>query len=397
MSKKTSPIEKMGKTERKKKLQKIKPKKSHYKKGPRKKDWLDEDWDEMGQVEDERVFPHGENERRYIRDQQITQPQTNLQESVQPSPDKIQDGNYFEGVVIVVFTQNCDVQIGDEVWSCALRGELREPTSAFSNRIAVGDRVQVSSLEAGEGVVEEVLPRRNVLARQNVKNPALRQAVAANIDRVLIVQAWRQPNFWPELVDRYLITAQMNSLDAIICINKIDLVEDRSEFDQTVKPYRDLGLEIFETSATTGKGIKTLAKLLMDGTTVLAGLSGVGKSSLISVVRPDLELDALTVGMRGKNKNQGRHTTSASTLYQLGQDGYVIDTPGIRSFGLAGMSKRELASCYPEMAKLIGDCQYDNCGHIHEPGCAVREGVEAGTIAKSRYKSYVKLYGGLGD
>lgn len=397
MSKKISHQKMMEKHTRKQQLRKVKPKNNYYKKGPRKRDWLDEDWDEMEGGEDERVIPRGESERRRQREKQLTTQQGQPKKSTPPQPASKHGEKVFKGVVTAIYSQNCEVQIGQEVWTCALRGSLRGQENGFSNPLAVGDRVRVSQVGVGKGVVEEALPRRNVLARRHVKNPALRQAVAANIDRVLIVQAWRQPNFWPELVDRYLIAAQLNGLQSVICVNKMDLMKNKTEFDEAVRPYRALGLQVLETSATNQKGIKDLRKMLANSTTVLAGLSGVGKSSLITAVQPDLDLEALTVGVRGKNKNQGRHTTSSSTLYTLDNGSLVIDTPGIREFGLTGLRRGELSECYPEMVKAARNCQYANCSHIHEPGCGVREGVGAGQVSQARYDNYVKIYECLRD
>lgn len=391
MSKKITHQKAMGKVIRKQTLRKNKPKSNRKKKGPRKKDWMEEDWDEIEEFADERIAPRGETERRRTAEKNLFHQPKNEPSSVQSQGEVSLDEDVVEGVVVGVYTQNCDVEIGEEIWRCAWRGSLRDRMDGFSNPLAVGDKVRVSQVGAGEGVVEAVLPRQNVLARQHIKNPALRQAVAANIDRVLIVQAWREPKFWSELVDRYLIAAGVNGLQAVLCVNKIDLVKDKAEFNAALKPYRDLGLQVMETSALKGEGIKEFRKLLANSTTVLAGLSGVGKSSLISAAQPELDLDALTIGMRGKNRNQGRHTTAMSTLYRLDNDGLVIDTPGIREFGLAGLSRRELAGYYPEMAALAGDCQYGNCSHIQEPGCAVR-----GQVSQVRYESYVKIYEGMG-
>ncbi len=391
MSKKISHQKAMEKVIHKQTLRKNKPKSNHKKKGPRKKDWLGEDWDEIEEFDNERITPRGETERRRTAEKNLFHQPKNEPSSVPPQGEAPLDEDVIEGVVVVVYTQNCDVEIGEETWTCVWRGSLRDNMDGFSNPLAVGDKVRVSQVGEGEGVVEAVLPRQNVLARRHIKNPALRQAVAANIDRVLIVQAWREPKFWPELVDRYLIATGVNGLQAVLCVNKIDLVKDKAEFNAALKPYRDLGLQVLETSALKGKGIKELRKLLANSTTVLAGLSGVGKSSLISAAQPELDLDALTIGMRGKNRNQGRHTTSTSTLYRLDNDGLVIDTPGIREFGLAGLSRGELAGYYPEMAALAGDCQYGNCAHIQEPGCAVR-----GQVSQVRYENYVKIYEGMG-
>ncbi len=255
--------------------------------------------------------------------------------------------------------------------------------SAFTNLAAVGDDVLVSEIEPGVGVVEQVLlPRRNMSPRMHRpdvgKTSSQRKVIAANIDRVLVVASWRMPAIWPELIDRYLIAAARNELEAVICVNKIDLVEDQSELEAAIQPYRDAGYQVLLTSAETGAGVEMLRDLLKGSATVFAGLSGVGKSSLLSRIEPGLKLRALTVGERGKNRNQGRHTTTMATMYLLKEGGALIDTPGIREFGLAFLERRELAGFYPEIAALMGGCGYADCSHTHEPDCRVKAAVEEG-------------------
>jgi ribosome biogenesis GTPase len=222
-----------------------------------------------------------------------------------------------------------------------------------------------------------------------------RQVMAANIDRVLIVSSWRKPKFWPELIDRYLIAAERNQLEAVICVNKIDLIEDQAEFDADLKPYRDLGYVVLTTSAEEKSGIRTLTEFLTGEITVLAGLSGVGKSSLLSSVQPGLNLKALEVGERGKNKNQGRHTTRMATYYPLSGGGAVIDTPGIRDFGLTGLRRDDIRSFYPEFSDLAQECSFSDCLHMREPDCGVRAAVESGGVSKIRYKNYVQILEGM--
>jgi ribosome biogenesis GTPase len=300
------------------------------------------------------------------------------------------------GMVIEVSAGQCKVKLEGEVIDCNLRGSLKMEETGFSNVIAVGDQVRISQNGTAVSVVEEVLPRRSFLARQDSTNrgqaAGLRQIIAANIDRVLIVASWREPNFWPELVDRYLITAQRNNLEAVICINKIDLIQDQTDFEATIKPYQDLGITILQTSAEKKIGIEALKGLLTGQATVLAGMSGVGKSSLLSTVQDGLNLRALSVGQRGMNRNQGRHTTTIATLYELEDGGAVVDTPGIRGFGLVGLASDELAGYYPEMTAVSGACKYNNCTHLSEPDCAVQKAVSAGDISQLRYENYQKIY-----
>ena len=254
--------------------------------------------------------------------------------------------------------------------------------------VAVGDEVLVSEDGAGTGLVEAVLPRRSVLARPDVFYSHLQQVIVANADQLLIVASWREPAIWLELIDRYLITAERSHLPAVICINKMDLVEDEAECARTLEPYRQLGYRLVWTSAVTSAGIDELRSVLHNRTTVLAGLSGVGKSSLLMAVQPSLQLRVGAVS----DKRQGRHTTSQTTLLRLGDGGSVVDTPGIREFGLSGLRRPELVDFFPEMAALAPNCRFHNCSHLNEPDCAVQAALGNGKIAASRYHSYRQIF-----
>lgn len=374
---------------------------------PRRRDWEDLQDDEMDAPElytDERVMPRGSAERRKMISQ-IAQ-KTPYQPGVKAASEDDEDEpehfpDTLQGTVMEVTSGRCKVGLDGQVLECSLRGALLAQESDFTTLVAVGDEVMVSQAEEGVGVVEQVLPRHSMLARihrpDQGKISGLYQMIAANVDRVLIVAAWRKPKLWPELVDRYLIAAQRNHLDAAICINKIDLVEDQRELEETIQPYRDLGYPVLLTSAETGAGIPALRELLIGEVSVLAGLSGVGKSSLLSQVQPGLVLRALTVGERGKNKNQGRHTTTMATMYPFEAGGAVIDTPGIREFALSDLPRSELRQYYPEFASANGDCRFQDCSHIQEPDCAVRVGVAQGSISQLRYENYQKIYASLND
>ena len=212
------------------------------------------------------------------------------------------------------------------------------------------------------------------------------------IRSMLIVSSWRDPAIWLELVDRFLITAERNSLWPVICLNKMDLAEDEGSARRTLLPYVDLGYDVLFTSAQTVEGVDELREVLAGRMTVLAGLSGVGKSSLLAAVQPGLHLRTAVVSER---RHEGRHTTSQVNLWKLELGGYVVDTPGIREFGLSGLRRDELDGCYPEMVAVSKDCRFVDCSHTHEPGCAVRQAVRRGHISKARYHSYKQIYGTL--
>jgi ribosome biogenesis GTPase len=364
-------------------------------KKPRRKNWASaapDDWDELENDSYERVMPRGEHERRQTVEKMAFEKPSEDQGSPEAALEAPEAGC---GTVVEVSSGLCRVALDDRIVLCSLRGALKVEETGFTNVVAVGDEVLVSENDGGNGVIEAVLPRRSMLARPDVFNSHLQQVVVANVDQVLIVASWREPNFWPELVDRYLIASERNHLLPVLCVNKMDLVEDEVEFNAILSPYRQLGVYILLTSAQTSSGIEALQDLLHDRTTVLAGLSGVGKSSLLTAVQPGLELRTREIGSRGANTNQGRHTTTQVTLMQLDNGGLVIDTPGMREFGLAGIYRHELAGWYPEIAALAGQCQYHDCAHIHEPDCAVQAAAADGTIPESRYQSYCKIYGTL--
>ena len=260
--------------------------------------------------------------------------------------------------------------------------------TSFTNVVAVGDEVKVSEDGSGGGMVDEVLPRRSALARPDVHagNRSRRsQVIVANADQLLIVSSWREPQFWPELVDRCIIAAQRSELIPVVCVNKIDLANDAAEVEKALEPYEAVGYRIVKTSVVTGEGVTALRELLRDKTTALTGMSGTGKSSLISAVQPGLELRTSEVS---SSRAEGRHTTTQVVMLGLAAGGFVVDTPGIREFGLSGLRPHELASFYPEISALAPMCRFNDCAHIEEPGCAVRAGEEDGTVHASRYHTY---------
>jgi ribosome biogenesis GTPase len=310
-----------------------------------------------------------------------------MKEEETPSTDGVssEETQGPPGLVIEVSSGLCRVDVGERTLLCGLRGSLTAEESGYTNVVAVGDEVIVSENGPNEGVVEAVLPRRSVLVRPDVFYSHLQQVIVANADQLLIVASWRDPHIWPELIDRYLIAAERCKLKPIICVNKIDLAEDAQAPRAALQPYRDLDYRVTFTSALTGTGVGKLLKALSQRTTVLAGLSGVGKSSLLTAVQPGLQL---RTGQVGEESGEGRHTTSQVAMHKLSSGGYVVDTPGIREFGLSGLRRRELAQFYPEIAGAAKGCRFDDCSHTHEPGCGVRADVQRGTISEARYHSY---------
>lgn len=385
-------------------------KRNQQPKGPRRRDWAalardaalldewDDAWDDGAAVSFERIMPLDEGDRRRALERaafaRITAPAATLNSA--PNGDRAAsieaDVGLHEGWVSEIASGLCRVLIGDETLLCTIRGVLQGRESGFTNVVAVGDRALVRRDGAEQGVIEQVLPRHSLLARPDVFLPHLQQVVVANADQLLIVASWRDPVIWFELIDRYLVTAARNQLPALICVNKIDLAAERADCERGLQTYRDLGICCIFTSAQTGDGIDDLAAALHNRTTVLAGLSGVGKSSLLSAVQPGLNL---RVGVVSEHSGEGRHTTTQATLLRLDAQTWVVDTPGIREFGLSGLTRPQLIAYFPEMAEVAAHCCFRDCTHLNEPGCAVRAAIASGAIAPSRAHSYRLIYASL--
>jgi ribosome biogenesis GTPase len=341
---------------------------------PRRRDW--ESHDDAPIDDFERIMPRGESERRRHVEQAA---QTIFDDA---TPSTVADDIAANGRVIEVTAGMCRVDVDGETLLCTLRGGLSSDNAL--DIIAVGDRVHVTELEAGRGRVEEVAPRHTQIARPDPSGNGRLQVLAANIDQLLIVQAWRNPNIWYELIDRYLITAERSGVTPIICVNKIDLTDDLPAIHAALAPYVALGYDVLFTSAAHGRGLAELHERLHGAVTAVAGLSGVGKSSLLGALLPGFEL---RTGEVNDERGQGRHTTTQATLLPF-DGGYVIDTPGIRAFGLAGLTVHELDTYYPEIARVAAGCRFADCTHQHEPDCAVLEEVRTGGVSEIRYHSY---------
>ncbi len=284
---------------------------------------------------------------------------------------------------------------------CALGGRLKKGRREFSQPVSVGDRVRVRPLETSggnregitsrEGFIEEVLPRTSQLGRSRYNKTS--QVTVANLDQVVIVMASREPDLNPHRLDRFLVLSEANELRAVIVFNKIDLLKKREikkEIEPLEKLYSGLGYPVVLTSAEEGidMGRKELKKQLKGHISALIGSSGVGKSSLVMMIQPKLELWVGEVMDIGK----GRHTTTDVTLHPLDGGGYIADTPGVKTVALLEQQEINVEHCFPEFRALLGQCKFNDCTHRSEPGCAVRAALEEGKIAQSRYESYVRLW-----
>jgi ribosome biogenesis GTPase len=367
---------------------------------PRLKKISATDWEEWDEIEFDRYQPilsKDEIERRREIERRVNvDHDLDSGKAVELNQPDSNSSTEQTALVVEAGAGLCRVDLNGEIILCDIRGNVKDAVTRYVNTLAVGDWVLIQKNGNERGVVEAVLPRRSVLARPYSPDAGklidgLEQIVVANVDRLLIVASWREPYIWPALIDRYLIAAQRNQIEAVICIHKIDLMEDPVEFNETIQPYQSLGYQLVLSSTVSGVGIENLRLLLQDSTTVLAGLSGVGKSSILSAVEPDLNLKTGSVSEHGLFTGQGRHTTTQASLWKLANGGIVIDTPGIRSFGIAGIAPNELSNWYPEMNALAGKCRFGNCTHTTEPDCAVIAAVKNGSVSELRYKNYNQI------
>jgi ribosome biogenesis GTPase len=331
--------------------------------------------------------------------------------------DTTSNQNHNTGVVYRKTIGGYSVHLNGRVVECALSSKLRlqfedakpEPGSRKretrkarrkerADPVVVGDQVQFIDAQDGSGMIVEILPRRSQLARRSaVPMPTARpyeQVIAANVDQVVPVFAAARPKPKWHLLDRYLVSAEAAGLPALICVTKIDLAQDRSQrIDQalleSLQIYRDIGYPLVLTSALTGEGVNQFKQALQGRTSVFLGKSGVGKTSFLNALQPDL-------GLRVKEVSQvtgkGKHTTTHLEMFPLEFGGAIIDTPGMREFGLWDVDERDLAFFFPEMRPYLGHCKFGlDCRHDEEPGCEIRQAVSVGEISPYRYRSYMRL------
>lgn len=264
---------------------------------------------------------------------------------------------------------------------CSLRGRIKH---GDRGSVAVGDRVRVEELEDGSCRITEILPRTGVLARRSIARRR-DQIMAANLDQLAVVVSVTRPEPDLYMLDRLLAVAELNDLDGFIVCNKMDLADSLpADFDV----YRDIGYEILPASVNQMVGIEALRERLEGHTTVLAGASGVGKSSLLNALMPGLDL---RVGDVGERKGRGRHTTTSARLIPLDDETYIADTPGIQHFVPTGVGVATLGGAFPELRPLEGCCRFADCRHRAEPGCAVRDALANGDIDQRRYESYLAI------
>lgn len=280
---------------------------------------------------------------------------------------------------------NYKVKSGERFYDVSLAGKFRLEGIKSTNPVAVGDEVLIEN-----DCIEEVFPRKNYMIRQSTNLSKRTHILASNLDRVMIVASISKPRTSTGFIDRVLVTCEAYSIPAMIVFNKSDLLDsDEIEYrDELMEEYRFLGYPTFSSNALTKEGVDELKEELKDKNTLVIGHSGVGKSSLLNAIQPGL---SVATGSISRKHQKGMHTTTFAEMFDLNIGGTIVDTPGIKEFGLVRMRKEEIGDYFPEIFRLKGKCKYNNCLHINEPGCAVLEGLEVGALADFRYKNYVNF------
>ena len=249
-------------------------------------------------------------------------------------------------------------------------------------KVLVGDRIKLATQADGAYTIEEIETRTNVLKRRSPGKGRGVREVVANVDQVIVVGSARDPLWNPHLIDRFLAVAEANGLVPRVVINKCDLCEDAGVL---ASPYELAGYKVLLTSVIDKRGLDELASRLNGHISMLNGPTGVGKSSLLNALQPGLKLRTAPVSLGSR---AGRHTTVAAEMHRFGDTGFVVDTPGLRDIGLWGLEPEEVAEAFPEFAEYALECRFDNCRHLEEPGCAVKEAIEIGHLAATRHGSY---------
>lgn len=331
---------------------------------------------------------------RKHRPRRTRRDQTRREGSAQPAAEAAEPSlrEARRGVVVTLYSGACEIEARGRVYDCVLPSRLARDQRST---VAVGDEVAFVPHGDDHRLVE-VLPRRTVLSRPDPQQPRQERLIAANVDVVVQVSSVVRPPLRRSLIDRYLIAIERGGAEPVICVNKIDLL-DAGDLDEELAEldvYRRVGIAVLACSAVTGAGLDELRAALAGRTAVLAGHSGVGKSSLINALAPGLELATSEVGRRHA---RGRHATTRSRLHRLDGGVRLIDTPGIRELGLWGLTPAELRLYFPEFEEAALECRFNDCSHTHEPDCAVRAQVEQGRIPEGRYATYSRILESLAE
>ena len=295
-----------------------------------------------------------------------------------------------EGLVIKSTGSFYHVRTRDaRIITCRLRGNFRIKGIKVTNPIAVGDRVLFIQ-DSEYGFITDITQRKNYIYRKSVNLSKITHIIAANIDTAFLVISLTDPRTPLGFIDRFLVASESFRIKTILVFNKVDLYNaDLKHYHKSLqKIYTDIGYECISTSVITGEGIETLKSKMQDRISLFSGQSGVGKSSIINAIEPDLQLKIATIS---DYNNKGKHTTTFAEMFELSFGGFIIDTPGIKEFGLIEYEQEEVSHYFPEMLRLLPQCKFSNCIHTHEPECAVKQALEEDLIAQSRYENYLAI------
>lgn len=281
------------------------------------------------------------------------------------------------------------------IWQCRLKGKFKTMGLKVTNPIAVGDfvRFEIEDENENSGIIYEILPRVNYVVRASVHKTAHSHLIAANVDQAILIATLVFPRTSLGFMDRFLVAIESFRIPGVIIFNKQDLLNDEIKEFQTelMDLYTSLGYTCIATTAVTGEGLEDFSQLLRGKVSLLSGHSGVGKSTLVNTIAPTLDIKTQEVSTFA---NKGVHTTTFAEMFELEPGTFIIDSPGIKELGLADMKPEEISHYFPEMRIRLNECRFNNCQHINEPGCAIKDAVTAGEIAFSRYESYLSMVGG---
>jgi ribosome biogenesis GTPase / thiamine phosphate phosphatase len=295
------------------------------------------------------------------------------------------------GIVIKSTGSWYRVLSNQQITECRIKGNFRVKGFVATNPVAVGDKVDFEiKKEENTGIITHIHNRKNYIIRKSINLSHKAQIIAVNVDLAILLVTIRFPETHSIFIDRFLISAEAYGIPVLIIFNKVDIYsdDDKVKMEEWIGIYQKIGYQCMRASALQKTNIEELKGILKDKSTVISGNSGVGKSTLVNSIDPALSLKTNDISDYHK---KGKHTTTFSEAFELNFGGLIIDTPGIKGFGLVDLDNENLATYFPEMLKLQNDCKYYNCTHTHEPGCKVVEAVKQNDIAESRYKSYLSM------
>lgn len=299
----------------------------------------------------------------------------------------------MNGVVIKSTGSRYRVMAGGKIYDCVLKGKIRLEGRKTTNPVAVGDNVEFDIEDNDEAIIKTIHPRKNYIIRKSINLSKQAQIIASNLDQAVLLATLVSPRTSLGFIDRFLVTADAYRIPAKIIFNKSDLLNEALLDIQkhTIDIYEKAGYECFEVSSYDVSQIEALRKIFKDKTTLIAGHSGVGKSTFVNALQPGLNIKT---GEISEAHSKGMHTTTFAELHALNFGGNIIDSPGIKELGLVEMKKEEVGHYFPEIRDLMNDCKFNNCLHVNEPKCAVIKAVEAGIVSEERYNSYLGILNG---